>query len=286
MYIILKRKTFSKRFLEIFFKEVTKIETNINELKINYIKKGVGKTVLILPGWGTVVETYNTLINSISKYSTVICLDMPGFGESEEPSKSWNLDDYISFIIQFIESQEIKELDLIGHSNGGRIIIKLMSQQNMNFKIKKIILIGSAGIVHPKTTNQKIRIRVFKICKNFAKIKLINKLFPDLLDRVKSFFGSEDYRDASPIMRETMVKLINEDVSMFLPNINVPTLLIWGENDTATPITDAELMEKMIPDSGLVKVKGCSHYVFLENPGFVNLVIENFLTGGNNGNNN
>ena len=71
-----------------------------------------------------------------------------------------------------------------------------------------------------------------------------------------------------------------------LPNIKVPTLLIWGENDTATPIEDGEIMEKMIPDAGLVRVKGCSHYVFIENPDFVNIVIGNFLKGDNNGNNN
>ena len=244
-----------------------KIETYIDNLKINYIKKGTGKTVLILPGWGTVINTYNTLLNSISTYANVLCLDMPGFGESDEPKNSWNLDDYITFITKFIKSQNINELDVIGHSNGGRIIIKLMSKRDLGFKINKIILIGSAGIVHKKTISQRIRI-------------------PNLLDKVKNYFGSSDYKDSSPIMRETMVKLINEDIRSYLPNIKVPTLLIWGENDTATPIKDAEIMEQMIPDAGLVKVKGCSHYVFLENPSYVNIVIANFLTGGNNGNNN
>ena len=75
---------------------MTKIETYIDNLKINYIKKGSGKTVLIIPGWGTVINTYTTLLNSISTYANVLCLDMPGFGESNEPPKSWNLDDYIT----------------------------------------------------------------------------------------------------------------------------------------------------------------------------------------------
>ena len=266
--------------------EVTKIETYIDNLKINYIKKGSGKTVLIIPGWGTVINTYTTLLNSISTYANVLCLDMPGFGESNEPPKSWNLDDYITFIIKFIKSQNINELDLIGHSNGGRIIIKLMSKNDLGFKVNKIILIGSAGIVHKKTITQIVKIKTFKFCKKFAQIKPIKSIFPNLLDKVKNHFGSADYKDASPIMRETMVKLINEDVRCFLPTIKVPTLLIWGENDTATPITDAEIMEQMIPDAGLVKIKGCSHYVFLKNPSYVNIVIANFLTGGNDGNNN
>lgn len=262
---------------------MSKIEVIIDDLKINYIKKGTGKTVLILPGWGTVINTYNVLINSISNYANVICLDMPGFGNSEEPKESWNLDNYIDFVIKFIESQNITELDVIGHSNGGRIIIKLMSNKNLKFKIDKLVLIGSAGIVHKKTFKQKIKIRLFKFCKGFAKLKLINALFPNLLEHVKNYFGSADYKNASPIMKETMVKLINEDVREFLPNIKIPTLLIWGENDKATPIEDAELMEKQIPDVGLIRIKGCSHYVFLENPAYVNIIITNFLTGGNNG---
>lgn len=255
-----------------------KIEANVNGLKINYIKKGNGKTVLILPGWGTVINTYNPLIESISTYANVICLDMPGFGESDEPKESWDIDNFIEFVKEFIEVQKIKELDLIGHSNGGRIIIKLMSQK-LDFKVNKIILIGSAGIVHKKTFKQKLRVRIFKLGKKFASTKLMKKISPNMLERLQNHFGSADYRNASPIMKGTMVKLINEDVREYLPNIKVPTLLIFGENDTATPVSDAKIMEKMIPDAGLIVVNGCTHYVFLENPGYVNLIIKNFLGG-------
>ena len=236
---------------------------------------------MILPGWGTTIDTYMTLINSISKYACVYCLDMPGFGGSQEPNNSWNIDEYIAFIIDFIKKQNIKELDLIGHSNGGRIIIKLMNSKKLDFKVNKIILIGSAGIVHRKTLLKKIKIKVFKFLKRILEIKLINHRFPNLLLNLKKTFGSEDYRNSTPIMRETLVKLINEDIKEFLPNINVPTLLIWGELDTATPITDGEIMENFIPDAGLIKVKNCSHYVFLEEPNYINKIIYTFLNGEN-----
>ncbi len=256
-----------------------KIETIIDGLKINYIKKGKGKTVLILPGWGTVINTYNTLIDGVSEYANVICLDMPGFGDSDEPKNAWNIDNFIDFVIDFIESQKIKELDLIGHSNGGRIIIKMMSRK-LKFKVNKIIFIGSAGIVHKKSLKLRIRTRIFKIGKKIALSKLMKKIFPDMLNKLQSYFGSDDYRNSSPVMRETMVKIINEDVREYLPNIKVPTLLIWGERDIATPLEDAKIMEKMIPDAGLIMIKDCTHYVFLENPAYVNLIIKNFLTGG------
>ena len=71
--------------------------------------------------------------------------------------------------------------------------------------------------------------------------------------------------------------IINEDQRKYLPNIKAPTLLIWGENDTETPIEDAKIMEKEIPNAGLVAFKGCSHYVFLERPVQINNIIKNFM---------
>ena len=257
------------------------IKTNINNLNINYIKKGNGKTVLILPGWGTNINTYMTMINSISTYSTIYCLDMPGFGESEEPNTSWNLDNYVTFVVDFIKNQNIKEVDLIGHSNGGRIIIKLMSQKNLDFKVNKIILIGSAGIVHKKTLSQNLKIKISKFCKKILELKPIKAICPNLISKLKNSFGSEDYRNASSVMKQTLVQLIEEDLRELLPNISVPTLLIWGENDTATPISDGEIMEKLIPDVGLIKIENCSHYVFLERPEYVHKIISTFLNGGN-----
>ena len=197
---------------------------------------------------------------------------MPGFGLSQEPKDSWDLDNYIDLVIEFINKMNIKTINLIGHSNGGRIILKLMSRSNLDFNVNKIILIGSAGIVHKKTLKQIFKIKVYKICK---------KLFPKYVEKYKNKFESEDYRNASPILKQTMVKLINEDIRVHLPNIKSPTLLIWGQNDTATPIEDAKIIEKHIPDCGLVEIKNCSHYVFLEQPGYVNTIISTFFNGGN-----
>ena len=211
-------------------------------------------------------------------YIVQIC---PGFGESEETPTSWNTDNYVSFINEFIKKQNIKELDLIGHSNGGRIIIKLASKENLNFKINKIVLIGSAGIVHKKSLKLKIKIYSFKFCKKIVQLKIIKRFFPNLLNKLKNKFGSEDYKNASQILKQSLVKLINEDLKDCMTKIKVPTLLIWGEKDTATPLSDAKIMEKLIPDAGLVTIKNCTHYVFLENPYYVNIIIETFLKGGN-----
>lgn len=231
-----------------------------------------------MPGWGTTIDTYATLIDAISNYRTVYSMDMPGFGQSEEPKANMNLDDYISLVIKFIEEQNLSNVDLIGHSNGGRIIIKMMSQ-DLKFKVNKIVLIGSAGIVHEKSQAQKIRLGIVKAGKKILELKPMKAIMPNVEEKLKNKIGSEDYKNASPVMKETLVNLVNEDLQEYLPNIKVPTLLIWGENDTATPIADAEIMEKKIPDSGLVRIPYCSHYVFLERADYVNNVIKVFFKG-------
>ncbi|MCL1905780.1 MAG: alpha/beta hydrolase, partial [Clostridiales bacterium] len=91
---------------------------------------------------------------------------------------------------------------------------------------------------------------------------------------------SGDYTKARGIMRAVFVKVVNEDLGPCLPRINMPTLLMWGENDADTPLADGQRMEKLIPDAGLVVFKGAGHYPFLEQPAYFYRVLESFL--GNN----
>ena len=78
-------------------------------------------------------------------------------------------------------------------------------------------------------------------------------------------------------MRDVLVKAINEDLSGLVPNIKNSTLIIWGENDTATPYSDAEYLNENIKDSGIVKIENAGHFSFLDNPYLVNKVLETFL---------
>ena len=253
------------------------IKINILGLNINCIEQGEGENVLILPGWGTEYNVYKNLIDNISLYAKVYYFDMPGYGKSEEPKEPWGIDDFIKLVKEFIKIKKIKELTLIGHSNGGRIIIKMLSEQNLEFTVKRAVLIGSAGIVHKKTIKQKVKLGIVKIGKKLLGTKFALKIAPNVLENFKKRLGSVDYRNATPVMRNTLVKLVNEDLRSNLKEINVPTLLLWGENDTETPLEDAKIMEKEIPDAGLVTFKQCSHYVFLERPIQINNIIKKFM---------
>lgn len=78
-------------------------------------------------------------------------------------------------------------------------------------------------------------------------------------------------------MRATLVKVVNEDLSPLIGKLNCPTLLIWGDKDTATPIEDAKAMEAWIKDAGLVVCEGAGHYSFLEQPDRVHGALRAFL---------
>jgi pimeloyl-ACP methyl ester carboxylesterase len=248
-------------------------------LKIHYVKQGTGTPLLILAGWGTTISVYQGLIDDMSDTYTVYCLEMPGCGSSDEPDEALTSDDYAKIVKEFIKKQNIKELNVFGHSNGGRTIIKLLGTgKKLDFDVDKIILTGCAGIVHEKSNKAKLKTKIVKAGKKVISSKLVKKLAPNAEEKLKQRMGSDDYRAASPVMRKTLVNLVNEDLRNLLPNIKQPTLLLWGEYDEATPIADGELMEELIPDSGLVMFPYSSHFAFLENRARFREIINTFLT--------
>ncbi|NLY87553.1 MAG: alpha/beta hydrolase [Clostridiales bacterium] len=235
------------------------------------------KTAVILQGWGTELGMYDTMAGSIADEYKVVQFDLPGFGASEEPKKAWSVEEYSDFFCKFMQALEIKETVLIGHSYGGRMIIRLATRHNLPFEISKIVLVDSAGIMPKRSTRQKIRIIRYKILKKILLNKIVHYLFEEVIDDWKNRQGSDDYRNASPIMRQCLVKAVNEDLTHLLPQIDKETLLVWGDLDRDTPIEDAKLMEKTIPKSGLAVIAGTGHYSFLEQPAIFAGIIRSFL---------
>ena len=107
--------------------------------------------------------------------------------------------------------------------------------------------------------------------------KISKKTSPYVFKNLPTKHGSADYNAASPLMRQCLVKVVNEDLTSLIPNIDVPTLLVWGQSDDAVPLSDGQLMEKLIPDAGLVVFEGCGHYAFLEQGGRFCRIISSFF---------
>jgi len=207
----------------------------------------------------------------------VVAMDMPGFGQSAEPPSAWCVDDYVDFVIDFLKDYSHKNITFLGHSFGGRVIIKLNSRENLPFNISKVILVDSAGILPPKSNKKSFRTYYYKAGKAVLSTGIVQKIAPDALENFRKKMGSADYAAASPLMRQVLVKVVNEDLEPLLPNIKCPTLLVWGVNDTATPLSDGQKMEQLIPDAGLVKLENAGHYSFLEQQFTFNRVMCSFM---------
>lgn len=256
------------------------LKIKINGLNINYNVKGTGDYVFLLHGWGSSLKLFDVLTNVISEKYTVVSLDFPGFGLSDEPREIWDVSAYSKFLIEFISHFKCNKVILLGHSFGGRVIIKTAGFPSLPFSIDKIILVDSAGILPKRTLKYQIRIGAYKAGKAILGFKLLKKIFPQALNNYRKKMGSSDYNNASETMKSILVKVVNEDLTNLLKNISCPTLLIWGDKDTSTPVSDGQLMEKNIHDAGLVVLKGAGHYSFLDQSYAFHKIVKSFLEIG------
>ncbi|ENH97887.1 alpha/beta hydrolase fold protein [Gracilibacillus halophilus YIM-C55.5] len=248
--------------------------TEIDQLHIHYQQEGEGQPVVLLHGWGTSLDLFADLQHSLAQDFQVTSIDFPGFGQSDEPPESWDVSQYTDFLEKLLLQLQIEQPILVGHSFGGRVSIKYASRHS---DVEKIILIGSAGIKPKRSLKYYVKVYTFKAIKQCLRLPVLNKYKEDILSKYRGKAGSSDYQNASRVMQQTLSKVVNEDLTHHMPHIQAPTLLIWGANDTATPVDDARKMEELIPDAGLALIEGAGHYVFLEQKRRVATIIDTFL---------
>ncbi len=245
----------------------------VDNININYEVFGEGKDVLVLHGWGAEIRTIKPIADALSAKFKVWLLDLPGFGESDLPPEDWDVYCYADFVKKLADTLGILNPILIGHSFGGRLSIILAAKKLM--ASPKIILVDSAGIKPKRGPDYYFKVYSYKIMKRIA--TLTGKISKSLEEKIKSKFGSSDYKNAPQALRSVFVRVVNEDLTYLLKDINCPTLLFWGEKDDATPLSDAKKMEKLIPDAGIVTVAGGGHYSYLDNFPMFNAVANKFL---------
>jgi pimeloyl-ACP methyl ester carboxylesterase len=235
----------------------------INNLLINYYsvlpnKKTANKTLVFLHGWGVDSQLWFKIIPElINKNYSLYFLDLPGFGKSQDPDTIYNVDDYKKIVYEFIKKLGLININLIGHSFGGKIAIK-MAAENPIF-LEKIILVNAAGITHDSRT-KRIAAIIAKIIKPVFKPIFMQPL------RKKFYFliGSEYLENIK--LSKIFTKVVSEDLAHLFSYIQKPTLIIWGKNDQVTPLQDGQLMNKLISKSKLVVFEKAGHFSFLDQP--------------------
>lgn len=251
-------------------------DIEIDGLKLHYSDSGQmdGPVVILMHGWGCDHTTVASIASVLEPKMRVLNLDLPGHGKSDEPHDIWGVEDYTDFVEKFIKMQGLQDFSLIGHSYGGRISIMMGARRD---DIERIVLVDAAGVKPHRKLSYYIKVYSYKAMKILLPLLFGKRLGGKMLDNYRGKVGSSDYRNSSDIMRGIMSKSVNQDLKEYMPSIKAPTLLVWGKEDTATPLSDAKIMERLIPNAGLVAFDGCGHYSFLDNPFGFKAVMREFF---------
>jgi pimeloyl-ACP methyl ester carboxylesterase len=245
----------------------------IDGLMTNYQKLGNGsKTLLFLHGWGDSAKTFSKLIEGLQDDYCILTLDLPGFGGTQSPPSAWGLEDYAEFINHWLKKIDAGKIDgLVGHSYGGSIAI--VGLANNNLSTAKLVLIASAGIRNKNT----LRKKSLKLAARVGKLPLY--LLPQTKRRaIKSKFYTSIGSDVAllPHMETTFKRMIGHDVRAEAANINVPTLIIYGDKDKDTPPADGQIFSKSIKKSRLQILPG-GHFIHQEKSQELAALIQDFL---------
>lgn len=238
----------------------------IMDVNVNYSYSNIGKdiTIVLLHGWGQNIEMMKPIGDRYLKYFNVLSIDLPGFGDSDEPNFVWSVYEYADCIKKLVDSLKIKKVILVGHSFGGKVSLVYSSK----YKVEKLVCLASPYCKELKKLPLKTRL--------YKKVKLIPG-FGWLAKIMAGRIGSTDYNNASEVMRGVLVKSVNLDLTLDVKKIKCPTLLVWGTNDTAVPINRAYELEKLINDAGIVKYEGATHYAYLERINHLIIVMDSFF---------
>lgn len=232
--------------------------------KIKYNKLGNGKNVVFfLHGYGGNKNSLQKLTTALTKSCTCYMFDLYGFGETKFPSKIYDIYDYAISLYLFCVKHDLHEINIVGHSFGGRIAIILASVFEIN--VKSLILIDAAGL-KPKYN--------IKYYYNIWKYKLAKKLNKQI-----SKYGSAEYRSLSGAMQKSYVRVVNQHLDYLINNITSQTLILWGSNDKDTPMFMCEKLSMCIKNS-VCKIYNGDHFMYVKWSAYIKKDIAQFINDG------
>ena len=226
----------------------------------HFVEKGSKDAPVVFwgHGWGQSHVSFLELCAPIENSAKHIIVDFPGFGETAKPKEPWGSKEYADHIAAFIKSKSDKPVIWVGHSFGCRVGLQLAVHYPE--LIKGLFLIAGAGIpkqlpLH-KSFYFKGRIKLYKLLKKLIPLGMSEAWL------IKKF-GSADYKSADPVMRQILVKVVNEDLREIAPKISCPVHFVYGDQDTETPPKIGETLSGLISGSKLTLLKGQDHYSVL-----------------------
>ncbi len=211
--------------------------------------------VVALHGWARTRQDWNSTLQGYD----ALALDLPGFGATPPPDDGWSTADYAEWLRDVLADSAVAGGDrpvVVGHSFGGRIAVQLAATAPE--LVRGIVLTG-VPLLRAQTAPAKPAF-------SFRALRLLNKLHVisnERMERVRRKRGSADYVAAQGVMREVLVKAVNEDYGDELDQLaktGLPVAMVWGEHDTAAPLPMAERAQQRLgAGADLVVVAGSAH---------------------------
>lgn len=232
-------------------------------LRIQHAVAGTGKPIVFLHGWGAHLGlVWDLAQRFIPLGYQVHALDLPAFGASQTPASAWTVYDYAQFVLDYLDAQGLSQVYLFGHSFGGRLGIILGARHPE--RLLKMALADSAG-VRPKTPlSARLRLGLYKRLRDTLYQLGATALADSLRARYNARYGSSDFQATDGILRQIFLQVIQEDLLPLAAQVKPSTLLFWGDQDQDTPLWQGQLLEKTMPDAGLIVYAGAGHYSYLE----------------------
>lgn len=247
----------------------------IDGKKIAVVDTGEGEDVaFVLHGWGANIESVMPIVNSLRDRYRVIAYDSLGHGDSDAPDEVIGGDDYVALLKKIYDHYGVSRATCIGHSFGGKTLSVFAALYPE--RVDKLVLVDASGVLPKRSFSYYRKVYTFKFLKNMYKLLFFWQDTEKAMARFYKKFGSDDYRAADGVMRKVFVKVVNESTEEYFPRIQADTLLIWGDEDDATPLYMAKVFEEKIPEAGLVVLKG-GHYSYLDAYGQFDAVLRSFL---------
>lgn len=232
-----------------------------------FARVGNGRTIVFLHGWGCDGSIFLPVVEKLHDCECYLP-DFNGFGKSPTPpSDGWNVEQYAENLALFFKMNNIQCASIVAHSFGCRVAMVLAAKYPQY--VEKMMLVAPAGL---RTFSLKrwLKVRKYKFHKFLCRMGLSHNL--------SARYGSVDYNACDDGMKNTFVKVVNQDLTPFAKLIKCETLIINGREDTATPLKSAKRLHKLIANSSLSEIDG-GHFAFFQNPDAFAKAITYFVEG-------
>jgi pimeloyl-ACP methyl ester carboxylesterase len=259
--------------------------------KVNYVEMGEGEPLVFVHGLAGCWQNWLENIPHFARTHRVIAIDLPGFGESELPLEHITIPGYGRFVDAFLGEIGVERAAIVGNSMGGFISAEVAVSHPS--RVSKLVLVSAAGVMTVRTAELAVAKRLARsfhmsaarvlsrretIVRRRGMRKLIlwgvvrypELLQPELVYEIASGGGKPGFMDA-------FKAILDYDFSDRLPEVEHPTLVVWGRNDRIVPVGGAYRYERLIPDSRRLIFEDTGHVPMIERPALFNRLLEDFL---------